>query len=150
MNERELLARLIAGPASGDALARESGQTRAAIWKNIETLRAAGIEIDAQAGRGYVLRQPVELLDSVAIIDAMSDAARANLASLDVAWSIDSTNSTLLRESTPRQGSTVLLSERQTGGRGRRGRAWASTSRGPISLRSRRRCHRAMCWQRTC
>ncbi|MCY7354753.1 MAG: bifunctional biotin--[acetyl-CoA-carboxylase] ligase/biotin operon repressor BirA [Lysobacter sp.] len=126
MNERELLARLIAGPASGDALARESGQTRAAIWKNIEALRATGIGIDAQAGRGYVLRQPVELLDSIAIVDTMSDAARADLASLDVAWSIDSTNSALLREQTPGQGAAVLLAERQTGGRGRRGRAWIS------------------------
>jgi len=126
VKERELLARLIAGPASGDALARESGQTRAAIWKNIETLRAAGIEIDAQAGRGYVLRQPVELLDSMAIVDTMSDVARADLASLDVAWSIDSTNNALLREPTPGQGAAVLLVERQTGGRGRRGRAWTS------------------------
>ncbi|MDQ3229320.1 MAG: biotin--[acetyl-CoA-carboxylase] ligase, partial [Pseudomonadota bacterium] len=56
----------------------------------------------------------------------LTDAARAELATLDVAWSIDSTNSALLRESTPRQGATVLLAERQTAGRGRRGRAWAS------------------------
>ncbi len=126
MNERELLVRLIAGPVSGDALARESGQTRAAIWKNIEALRTGGIAIDAQAGRGYVLRQAVELLDGDAIVIALTDAARAELASLDVAWSIDSTNSALLREPTPRRGATVLLAERQTAGRGRRGRAWAS------------------------
>ena len=126
MNERELLRRLIAGPASGDALARESGQTRAAIWKNIEALRTGGIAIDAQAGRGYALRHPVELLDADAICDALTDAARAQVASLDVAWSIDSTNSALLREQTPGQGAAVLLAERQSAGRGRRGRAWES------------------------
>lgn len=126
MNERDLLARLIAGPASGDALARESGQTRAAIWKNIEALRAGGIAIDAQAGRGYALRQSVELLDGDAIFIALTELARTEVASLDVAWSIDSTNSTLLREQTPRNGAAVLLAERQTAGRGRRGRAWTS------------------------
>lgn len=126
MNERELLVRLIAGPASGDALARESGQTRAAIWKNIEALRAGGMAIDAQAGRGYALRQSPELLDSDAIFIALTGQARADVASLDVAWSIDSTNSTLLRERTPRNGAAVLLAERQTAGRGRRGRGWTS------------------------
>lgn len=126
MNERDLLKRLIAGPASGDALARESGQTRAAIWKNIEALRAGGIAIDAQAGRGYALRHAVELLDSDAIFAAIPEPARADIASLDVAWSIDSTNSALLREQTPRHGAAILLAERQTAGRGRRGRAWTS------------------------
>ncbi len=126
MNERDLLARLIAGPASGDALARESGQTRAAIWKNIEALRAGGVAIDAQAGRGYVLRHCVDLLDGDAIFGTLTEAARTEVSSLDVAWSIDSTNSTLLREQTPRHGAVVLLAERQIAGRGRRGRAWTS------------------------
>jgi len=126
VNECDLLARLIAGSASGDALARESGQTRAAIWKNIEALRAGGIAIDAQAGRGYALRQTVELLDRDAIFIALTAAARTDIASLDIAWSIDSTNCALLREQTPRNGAAVLLAERQTAGRGRRGRAWTS------------------------
>ncbi len=126
MNERELLTRLIAAPASGDTLARESGQTRAAIRKNIDTLRASGIAIDAQAGRGYALRHAIELLDHDAVFLALTEMARAEVASIDVAWSIDSTNSALLHEPTPRHGVAVLLAERQTAGRGRRGRAWAS------------------------
>jgi BirA family biotin operon repressor/biotin-[acetyl-CoA-carboxylase] ligase len=56
----------------------------------------------------------------------MPKPARAQLAALDVAWSVDSTNSELLRRQTPRRGCAVFLAERQTGGRGRRGRAWAS------------------------
>src|SRR5690606_21256423 len=44
----------------------------------------------------------------------------------DVAWTIDSTSSELLRRRTPPTGVEVLLAERQTGGRGRLGRAWAS------------------------
>ncbi|HSR65233.1 MAG TPA: biotin--[acetyl-CoA-carboxylase] ligase, partial [Xanthomonadaceae bacterium] len=41
-------------------------------------------------------------------------------------WTTDSTNTRLLERPTPDEGVAVLLAERQTGGRGRRGRAWAS------------------------
>jgi len=124
--ERALLQRLIAGPVSGDALARENGETRAAVWKRIEALREAGVAIEAQAGRGYALAAPLDLLDADAIVMAMPERARARLADLEVAWSIDSTSSELLRRPAPRDGAAVLLAERQTGGRGRRGRDWAS------------------------
>ncbi|UJB20048.1 MULTISPECIES: bifunctional biotin--[acetyl-CoA-carboxylase] ligase/biotin operon repressor BirA [Lysobacter] len=126
MDDRALLQRLIAGPATGDALASAAGQTRAAVWKRIEALREAGVAIEAKPGRGYALSQPLDLLDAEAIAAALDAGARARLAELDVAWSIDSTNSELLRRTTPAQGAAVLLAERQTGGRGRRGRIWAS------------------------
>src|SRR3546814_1509748 len=91
--ERALLQRLITGPVSGDALARENGETRAAVWKRIESLREAGVAIQAQPGRGYALAQPVDLLDADAIVMAMPDSARARLTGLEIVWSIDSTNS---------------------------------------------------------
>src|SRR5690606_29948547 len=62
--DRALLQRLAAGPVSGDALAREAGQTRAAVWKRIQGLRQAGLAIDARPGIGYALAAPVDLLDS--------------------------------------------------------------------------------------
>lgn len=129
MDERSLLARLIEGPVSGDALARESGQTRASIWKRVEALREAGVAIEAQPGRGYALARPFDLLDSEAIAARLPPAVRARTAAVEVAWTIDSTNSEMLRRSpvTDAQGSaSVLLAERQTGGRGRRGRGWCS------------------------
>lgn len=125
-SEREILQRLAIGPVSGDTLAREAGLTRAAMWKRIEALREAGVEIDAQAGRGYALRHSLELLEAGAIMQAMPASLRASVASLEIAWSLDSTNSELLRRATPDHGAAVLLSERQSAGRGRRGRAWAS------------------------
>lgn len=126
MDDRALLQRLIEGPATGDALASAAGQTRAAVWKRIEALREAGVAIEAKPGRGYALSQPLDLLDAEAIVAALSDGARTQLAELDIAWTIDSTNSELLRRPTPAHGACVLLAERQTGGRGRRGRVWAS------------------------
>ena len=126
MDERALLQRLIAGPASGDELARASGQTRASVWKRIQALRDAGLPIDASPGRGYALAQPLDLLDAAAIRAGLPPPVQARLAALEVAWSIDSTNSELLRRPSPEAGTAVLLAERQTGGRGRRGREWAS------------------------
>lgn len=127
MDERALLVRLIEGPASGDALARACGQTRSAVWKRIQALREAGVSIDARPGRGYRLTGPLELLDNDAIVSALPAPVRARMASLEVAWSLDSTNSELLRRPCAADGAaTVLLAERQTGGRGRRGRQWAS------------------------
>lgn len=139
MNERDLLARLATGPASGAELAREAGQTRAAVWKHIEALRAAGVDIAVRPGRGYALAQPVALLDPEAIRSAMAGEVRAGLAALDVAWTIDSTNSALLARETPASGAVVLLAERQTGGRGRRGRSWASPLAANIYLSLARR-----------
>lgn len=125
-SERELLLRLASGPATGDELAGVAGQTRAAIWKRIDGLRAAGVEIDARPGRGYSLRHPLELLDASLIQAGLTNAARGQLAGLEVAWSLDSTNSELLRRPPPAAGCVALLAERQTGGRGRRGRVWSS------------------------
>ncbi|WP_255626278.1 bifunctional biotin--[acetyl-CoA-carboxylase] ligase/biotin operon repressor BirA [Xanthomonas sp. NCPPB 1067] len=126
VDDRALLAKLASGRQSGDALARDAGMTRAAVWKRIQNLRAAGVDIDGQPGDGYRLTAPLDLLDAGRIRAAMAADALAQLASLEVAWSLESTNTTLLARPAPAQGVEVLLAERQTGGRGRRGRQWAS------------------------
>lgn len=96
------------------------------MWKRIESLRRAGIEISATRGRGYALARPLDLLEQQDILGRLPAQARKGVDSLQVLWSVDSTNSELLRRSTPLLGASVLLAERQTGGRGRRGRQWAS------------------------
>ncbi len=129
MNERDLLQALGEGPNSGDALARRFGLTRAAVWKRVEALRAAGVPIRAEAGRGYQLEQPVDLLDAAAIRSALGPAAAKLLADVEIAWSLDSTNAEALRRGAPAAGTQVLFAERQTAGRGRRGRTWV----GPLA-----------------
>lgn len=138
-SERDLLLRLARGPVSGDLLAGEAGLTRAAVWKRIEALRAAGIAVNAAPGQGYRLAQTPDLLEADAILAGLPGAVRRRVAALDVAWSLDSTNSELLRRETPAQGCAVLLAERQTGGRGRRGRAWASPLAAHVYLSLARR-----------
>lgn len=111
---------------SGEAIARELGCSRTAVWKHVESLRALGIEIDAVAGRGYVLSEPLELLDPALILERIDPAMRDQLGGLNVESSVDSTNSALRRLAVEDQHAAVILAEHQSGGRGRRGRRWHS------------------------
>jgi BirA family biotin operon repressor/biotin-[acetyl-CoA-carboxylase] ligase len=126
MVDRALLERLAQGPASGAVLARELGVTRAAVWKRVEGLRAAGVPIHSRPGGGYALAAPLELLDADRLVAGLSPAARAELADLQLAFETDSTQRLAQRAGVPAQGARVVLAERQTAGQGRRGRAWAS------------------------
>lgn len=139
MSDRALLARLCAGPASGAELAASLGITRSAVWKRIEALREAGVEVDAQPGRGYALARPLQLLDGDALAASLSPAARTELAGLEVLFEIDSTNAEALRQPAPAQGTRAWLAERQTAGRGRRGRAWTSPLAAHVYLSLSRR-----------
>lgn len=85
MDDRALLAKLATGRLSGDTLAREAGLTRAAVWKRIQNLRAAGVAIDGQAGEGYQLAAPLDLLDAQRIRAALQADAAAGLAALELA-----------------------------------------------------------------
>ncbi len=138
-DERALLRRLAQGPVSGDVLAAELGLTRAAVWKRIEALRVAGLAIIALPGRGYRLQPPPDLLEADAIRAALPAAVRAELAALEVAWTLESTNTSLLQREAPARGCAVLLAERQTAGRGRRGRRWASPLTAHVYLSLARR-----------
>ena len=102
-------------------------------------MRAAGLPVAAVPGRGYRLESAPELLDEAAIRGRLPAACGTQLAALEVAWSLDSTNSQLLRRPAPACGTAVLLAERQTGGRGRRGRAWASPLAANVYLSASRR-----------
>jgi BirA family transcriptional regulator, biotin operon repressor / biotin---[acetyl-CoA-carboxylase] ligase len=110
---------------SGEWLAAELQQTRAAVWKGVERLRAVGIEIQALARRGYRLAQPVELLDAGRIRSELAEERRPHLRRLELLFEVDSTNTRLLGAPPPPAGrADVCLSELQHAGRGRLGRRW--------------------------
>ena len=50
------------GYLSGEAMSRELGVSRAAIWKAIEALRQEGYEISSAPNRGYRLEQAPDRL----------------------------------------------------------------------------------------
>ena len=120
---------------SGEWLAAQLHQTRAAVWKGVERLRAIGIEVQALARRGYRLARPVELLDAARIRAELAGDRRAHLHSLELLFEVGSTNTRLL-SSTPPPPSTadVCMAELQHAGRGRLGRRWVAPFGGGIAM----------------
>ena len=127
MQPAQLLALLADGePLSGAGLAVRGGVTRAAIWKQVEALRARGVPIEARGGAGYCLPWPLQMLDTKRIRAALPASLARALGGLEVHWELDSTSSELQRRGNAAKDLSVVLAETQRAGRGRRGREWLS------------------------
>ena len=104
---------------SGEELGAALGISRSAVWKRLQGLESEfGLEVQSVRGRGYRLAEPLVAIDPQRV--------RAPWP-LDVLFSVDSTNAEVMRRldagaATP----FAVVAERQTAGRGRRGRAWVS------------------------
>ncbi|MFU2329150.1 bifunctional biotin--[acetyl-CoA-carboxylase] ligase/biotin operon repressor BirA [Pseudomonas sp. NFX98] len=109
---------------SGQALGAALGISRSAVWKQLQHLEAElGLSIHKVRGRGYQLAAPLTLLDPLEI-RRLAPVCDWPVLVFD---SIDSTNAEALRAIERQQAAPFLvLSERQTAGRGRRGRKWVS------------------------
>ena len=105
---------------SGQALGAALGVSRSAVWKQLQHLESdLNLSIHKVRGRGYQLAAPLELLEL--------DQLAASPWPVAISHSLDSTNAEALRAVD--RGVTapfVILAERQTAGRGRRGRKWVS------------------------
>ncbi|TAL89888.1 MAG: biotin--[acetyl-CoA-carboxylase] ligase [Rhodanobacter sp.] len=127
MQPLQLLALLARGePVSGAALAAQAGVTRAAIWKQVESLRARGVPVEARGSAGYCLPWPLQMLDATRIRAALPTPWAQSLRMLAVHGELDSTSSELQRHLATAADLSVVLAESQTAGRGRRGRGWLS------------------------
>jgi BirA family biotin operon repressor/biotin-[acetyl-CoA-carboxylase] ligase len=109
---------------SGQDLGVALGISRSAVWKQLQHLEAElGLSIHKVRGRGYQLAAPLTLLDPLGIRERSPSCDWPVL----VFDSIDSTNAEALRAIERGQAAPFLvLAERQTAGRGRRGRKWVS------------------------
>ena len=138
--ERPLIARVFAELSdgqfhSGEDLAQALGVSRSAVWKAVKSLRDLGATLHAVRNRGYRLAKSSEPLAAERILEKLSEAVRKRVRSLEVAWTVGSTNTELLSRANPPNGSSeVMLAEYQTAGRGRRGRAWLAPPGGAICL----------------
>ena len=87
--------------------------------------RELGLKIHSVRGKGYKLATAIELLDELAIHQALD--ALSNRVSIEIHQSVPSTNQYLLERISQGLSSwSICLSETQTSGRGRRGRSWCS------------------------
>lgn len=129
MDRKQALIRQLADGAwhSGEDLATALGISRAAVWKHLKGLDALGLTLQSQAGRGYRLQSPVELLEASAILQALPKADQSGL-TLEVLNEIDSTNRYLADRAARADiaAPAICLAEFQSAGRGRRGRQWQS------------------------
>lgn len=118
------LRRLAGEPVSGEQLAASAGVSRVAVWKAAEALRAAGYAL-ASDEKGYRLdpESPDDFLYPWEFSDREGRFRH---------W--EETESTMdrARELADRgaPSGTVAVAERQTAGRGRGGRSWASEDGG--------------------
>ncbi|HET6554813.1 MAG TPA: biotin--[acetyl-CoA-carboxylase] ligase [Dyella sp.] len=127
MQAQELLLALAdGGTVSGAQLAERAGITRAAIWKQVESLRARGVPVQSQGTAGYRLPWPLQLLDAAAIKAALPAKVRKQVGLLELHWEIDSTSSEIQRRAANLPDLSIVLAETQSAGRGRRGRTWLS------------------------
>lgn len=109
---------------SGEALGAVLGVSRSAVWKQLQLLESElNLTVYKVRGRGYRLAAPLALLDAEEIA---SLAVKEPWPAL-VHDEIDSTNAEALRLiAAGRVAPFLVLAERQSAGRGRRGRAWSS------------------------
>ena len=110
---------------SGEALSGKLGLSRTAIWKCVESLRDKGYRIDAVPARGYRL---VEIPDRLTPLELSPLLNTHDLGrTLHYREELPSTNGLAYRLA--QDGAAhgeVVITETQTEGRGRRGRAWVS------------------------
>ncbi|MCC8028327.1 MAG: biotin--[acetyl-CoA-carboxylase] ligase [Lachnospiraceae bacterium] len=126
MKEKILqLLRETDGFLSGQEISKMFGVTRTSVWKAIRQLEEMGYEIEAVRNRGYHLCSEPDFLTNERIREYLDTAWAGH--PVQVCDSVDSTNNEAKRraESGASQG-LLVISEQQTAGRGRHGRAWDS------------------------
>ena len=115
------------GYLSGQEMSRRLQVSRAAVWKAVEALRAEGYAVESATNRGYRLAASPDRLTAAGVLAALGGHPWADRVS--VLETVDSTNT--LAKKLAAGGAphgTVLIADRQTAGRGRLGRSFASPS----------------------
>ena len=108
---------------SGEALGEAMGVSRAAVWKQLKKLEELEVPFSSVKGKGYRLHDPIELLDEADIRSAVSQ----RLDCLELLLEVNSTNTYLFERASDHMGKRyAVLAEKQSTGRGRRGRQWIS------------------------
>lgn len=135
---------------SGEALSRELGMTRAAVWKHMQALQDAGWPIECVTRKGYRIaaggrlpysaagiraelvrlacKEPGDIPEAEAVLPGRdgqpAEAIDWRITLLDETDSTNTRIKALAAEGEPE--GRAVFAETQTGGRGRMGRDWAS------------------------
>jgi BirA family biotin operon repressor/biotin-[acetyl-CoA-carboxylase] ligase len=104
----------------GTSIGKVLNITRTAVWKVIKKLQNYGIQIESVKGKGYLLCEPLCLLEQ----DKIKYYLENKHLDIVIFENIDSTNNYLKLKKNKAIG--ICLSEQQTAGKGRLGRDWYS------------------------
>lgn len=113
------------GFLSGEDIGRKLSITRAAVWKGIKKLREEGYEIEAVTNRGYRLTNPETMYNKRELEQGLKTKTMGQ--TIYFYEETDTTNNRareLALEGAPE--GTLVVAEKQTAGRGRRGKVWES------------------------
>lgn len=110
---------------SGERLGAQLQISRAAVWKRLQALMPLGIPVEKVRGRGYRIPGGLQRLNAEALRQQMLAEGVLPPGPIQIWAELDSTNAQLLRDTTAVNGQ-ICLAERQTAGKGRRGRTWYS------------------------
>lgn len=113
---------------SGEDLAKKIDCTRTAIWKAVNSLKESGYHIVAVQNKGYMLSESPDILSQQVIENDLKNKQSDVSYSISVFQEITSTNDVLKKlavtEKVPE--GTTIISDFQTGGKGRLGRSFYS------------------------
>lgn len=109
---------------SGEKTAETLGVSRTAVWKAINSLKKEGYPIDSVTNRGYMLSSDSNLLSAEGILLSLKKDIP-----LTVYHETDSTNRQCIALALEgAEEGTTVVADKQTAGRGRRGRSFYSPS----------------------
>lgn len=120
----ELLEQHKGETLSGEAIATELACTRAAVWKAVKSLREEGYTIEAGPNKGYMLAKETNRLS----VEGIRPFLAKPEAVVKLFKEVDSTNQAAKKLAVSGEAGhgAFVIAQRQTAGRGRRGRTFIS------------------------
>lgn len=115
------------GYVSGQQLCDSFGVSRTAVWKVIEQLKKEGYEIEAVRSRGYRLVESPDVMGQA----ELESLIRTRWAGRPVVYASETDSTNIQAKALGEKGAshgTLFVADRQTAGKGRRGRSWESPS----------------------
>ncbi|MBU4185830.1 MAG: biotin--[acetyl-CoA-carboxylase] ligase [Proteobacteria bacterium] len=117
---------------SGELISNNLSVSRAAIWKHIQKLKEEGYVIESASKKGYLLSESSDPITADEIRQGLSTKVfgKKNIIYLNETDSTNTRAKELAAQGAPE--GTLVIAEKQTNGRGRRGRSWFSPPGGGI------------------
>ena len=113
---------------SGEEISEKFNVSRSAIWKQIKALKDAGFIIEGVSRKGYKLISCPDIIFKDKLLSSLNTKLLGK--NIEYYKEVSSTNETAKSLADKSTDGTIIISETQSGGKGRLGRVWTSPSGG--------------------